>query len=110
MAPNRPQKEEPKDAHWEFMAVVRKFDTEEKFENQALPELYATHGTFQHTRHDVYPTEYYDEALEQLKKQRGMGVMIDHAWSAQAGQVACLAQYCGFRDARELTAYVDMIG
>jgi len=92
------------------MAVICKFDTEEKFENQSLPELYATHVCFQHTHHDAYPTEYYDEALEQLKKQRSMGVKINHAWSAQAGQVACLAQYCGFRGAQELTAYVDIIG
>ncbi|KAJ4011880.1 hypothetical protein NW752_004277 [Fusarium irregulare] len=108
MALNHPQDGKPEEAHWEFLGVVRKFDMEEKLD-QPLPELYTTHGTFGHTFHHAYPEEAEDDFLKQLKEQRAMGVMVNDVWSAQAGQVACLAQYCGFRDAQELTAYVDMI-
>ena len=62
MAQNRPE-EQPEEAHWKFMAVIRKFDMEEEFENQALPELYQAHSTFQHTHHDGYPTEYHDQSI-----------------------------------------------
>lgn len=110
MALNHSQDGKPEEAHWEFMGVVRKFDMEEEFEDQPLPELYTTHSTFRHTYHDAYPEEAEDELLEQLKEQRSMGVMINQVWSARGGSVACLSQYCGFRDVRELTAYVDMIG
>ncbi|KAJ4114763.1 hypothetical protein NW768_011317 [Fusarium equiseti] len=108
MARNTPQKD-PEQAHWEFMGVVHKFDSEERTQNQPLPELYTTHVTFRHIHHDAYPEEADVEFLEKLETQRELGVMINQVWSAQAGQVAGLAQYCGFRDTQELTAYVDMI-
>ncbi|RBR24712.1 uncharacterized protein FIESC28_02485 [Fusarium coffeatum] len=77
-----------------------------EYNGQVLPGLYGQHTTFTPFHHGQ--TASVDESSDELKEQRGLGVMVNHTWSAE-GDSAYLAQYCGFRDTQELTAYVDMI-
>ena len=98
---------DPEKGHRDFWGVVRLFDIDQRYTTQVLPGVYGQHTNFTHNHHD--PTASVDESSDELEEQRRLGVMINHTWSAE-GDSTYLAQYCGFRDTQELTAYVDMIG